>query len=386
MPGKKSQTQPTLKWDTYKIGSIRTPVIRELNLIVQEKEYRQKKGLESGGLKDVKGNPHWQLYATIELFEMLSKRIDDIQKFSFFRTYQQLNTSINRLDQLSIQLQNTGNNLNANVTQSQNSLANILAKESESLKLIQQNLNDGHSSLKNQNDELKSDIKKIIKILKTALTSEMSAFTEKISTNINLMVDKIETNGNELKENISVLKDFLVTESSELKEEADKYLVSFTSKMNENNSRLIEELNNLRSLISTTLNDNMQKIEIQFNDQNTSFTNLINDKIQTHQETVNNIFKDQHKLIVTKINQTSETSSKQMIDLLQNITLNSEENTNKLSQHIDELNEGRIGQIDEVKTSLDKKLTQEIEDLRTVLSNIRTDIELMKSLLTQLSK
>ena len=115
-------------------------------------------------------------------------------------------------------------------------------------------------------------------------------------------------------------------------------------------------------------------------------TNFIEDKITTHQETLNSKIEERQNAILTKLQESFEESNKQIIELKQNIKSESDDNTNNLMQRMNELNEGQIEKYNELKTSMENQLSEEIKDLRTVLTSIRADIELMKAVVTQLSK
>ena len=377
MTGKKPLAK--LKWESYNLGSMRTSILEELNSLVQDKDYRQEKGLEYGSLREVKSNPHWQLHATIELFEMLLKQLDDTQKGTFFRTYQQLNSSNEKLVQLSTQVAKTESNLGTNMSKMHSILSKSLTEEAQNLKVIQKELNDSFAELNTQNEDLKNNIKKILKILKTALTSELNTISEKINTEMGQMKENIKSNGNMMREDIGSLKQYLQTESSRMEGEAGNYFGALTSTLD-------EKLNDFGSEITSITQKSEEKIDGLFSVQNTSLTNFIEDKITTHQETLNSKIEERQNAILTKLQESFEESNKQIIELKQNIKSESDDNTNNLMQRMNELNEGQIEKYNELKTSMENQLSEEIKDLRTVLTSIRADIELMKAVVTQLSK
>ena len=163
-----------VRWNPYKVGELRDQILRELNAIATGKDYRRKKGLESGAIREVKSNPHWQLYATIELFEMFSKRVDDVFKNTYVGTIQSLNESSGNIRGLAQQLQSAEYNINNTSTIAANNIIKGLKDEATRLNKVQQSLNKLGVDSKKRTDAVSSDLRKVANLFKKTLNENLS--------------------------------------------------------------------------------------------------------------------------------------------------------------------------------------------------------------------
>jgi hypothetical protein len=308
-----------VKWNPYKVGELRDKILRELNAIATGKDYRRKKGLESGAIRDVKSNPHWQLYATIELFEMFSKRLDDVFKNTYIGTIQTLNESSNNIRSLAQQLQTAEYNINNNSTVAANNIIKGLKDEAVRLNKVQQSMNKLATDTKKQTDSVSSDLRKVATLFKKTLGENFETFKTELQEDFGNL--KTELNG-EVK-SISEKVEHMDKNIDEMGSNMDKFREITTNVMDEHQNAFVSELKEAINTIGKNLDENTGNLTELFNSTN---------------------------------------------------------------EHLDKIDENVARKLDESNENLQKELQREVTELRTSLSTIRGDIELMKSLLTKIDR
>ncbi len=317
-----------VRWNPYKVGELRDQILRELNAIASGKDYRRKKGLEAGAIREVKSNPHWQLYATIELFEMFSKRIDDVFKNTYIGTIQGLNESSSNLKGIAQQLQNAEYNINNTSTLAANNIIKGLKDEATRVNKIQQTLTRLSIDSKKRTDSIGSDLRKVANLFKTTINQKFDALKGEIQDDFGNM-------------------------SRDLTEE-----VKGISEQVENMSNTVNEMGSKM--------DNFREIT----------TNVL-DEHQTH---LTSELKDSMENLNTKSAENVGEMSKSLEETVTNLT----SLFNSTNEHLDKVSDGLMTKMDDANEESRKDLQREVSELRTSLSTVRSDIELMKSVLMKL--
>ncbi len=306
-----------VRWNPYKVGELRDQILRELNAIATGKDYRRKKGLESGAIREVKSNPHWQLYATIELFEMFSKRVDDVFKNTYVGTIQSLNESSGNIRGLAQQLQSAEYNINNTSTIAANNIIKGLKDEATRLNKVQQSLNKLGVDSKKRTDAVSSDLRKVANLFKKTLNENFGILKTEVKENFGNL-------GRELTEEVKTI--------SEQVENMDNNLNEMGSKM-----------------------DNFREVST-------------------------NVMDEHQNAIVSELKDAIATMGKNLDDNTDNLT----SLFNSTNEHLDKIDESVGKKLDASQDNMQKDLQREVSELRTSLSTIRSDIELMKTVLTKL--
>lgn len=317
-----------VRWNPYKVGELRDQILRELNAIASGKDYRRKKGLEAGAIREVKSNPHWQLYATIELFEMFSKRVDDVFKNTYIGTMQNLNESSNNLRGLAQQLQNAEYNINNTSTLAANNIIKGLKGEAARMTKLQQSLTKMGADSKKHTDAISSDLRKVASLFKTTITQKFDALKGEIQDDFGNM-------------------------SRDLTEEV---------------KNISEQVGNT----SNTIDDMGTKME--------NFREITTNVLDEHQTHLASELKDSMEALNTRNEESVGEMSKNLEDAVTNLT----SLFNSTNEHLDKVSESVMKKMDDTTEDSKKELQREVSELRTSLSTVRSDIELMKSVLTKL--
>ena len=128
----------------------------------------------------------------------------------------------------------------------------------------------------------------------------------------------------------------------------------------------------------------------------------LQERVSSFQEVNTNMFDDQRSSLITEFQEGIGSVMKQNLESVETIRRNNEEfknqtvslinettdtiasNQETTNQHLDEVNENVNEVIKQTELQFSKELKTEITDVRNILSVIRSDIELMKSVLTKL--
>jgi len=169
--------------------------MRELNQIASQKEYRVKKGLETGALRETKGNTHWDLHATIEMMEMFSKRLDDLLKATYTGTIQSVYENGAQLTAISSQLKTTEYNLNNAVASSGNAMIKTVKAEEAKLAKIRDEILKVSKNLKESEANTRTDIKKGTKLLRDFTAQQLEDMRNNIQEGNELLMNIHENMG-----------------------------------------------------------------------------------------------------------------------------------------------------------------------------------------------
>ncbi len=370
---------PVIKWNPYKDGETRSIINKELNLLVAKKDHRRKVGLETGALREFKGNTHWNLFVAIELAEVMTKRLNGDLKSLFFQTSQGINNTNNYLTNISQQLKKVEFNLgNATTLAGNNAIKAIRAEVGKLDKLI------------TDMDKMQQDIK---------------ATTDKIQTDM-------EYTANVLKESITENSQKLLKELCDRNEASQMIITEDIHNLQNVIKEKINEINVLVQEKVTGLNEQVATIDNKNSEQNKELTKMITkideelssskEQLTTFQDATNNMFDDQQNALITEFQEGIGGLMKQNLDNLKKIEKldtsqkndiigridESTENITSIieatNSHMDKINEQIGDNLKETEKGIDKEFKKEIADVRSILSTIRSDIELMKSVLTKL--
>jgi ABC-type transporter Mla subunit MlaD len=313
--------------------------------------------------KDLKGNTHWQMYATIELFEMLTKRLDDVMRLSQTSTSNALAGNTNLLNGISKQLKLAETNLRAATLKSGETLLKSAKQTAQRINKIREDLdafrkefvaqsNAIRAELERQGDAVRAETQQMTETLKQFLTNGWDG-----------ILQSLRSEAASIKEALTVARE----EHSSLTAEIQEARGSLSRQSAEEAKALTNQLDSALERINT-----------------------VSDRMDGHLETLTNILDDQQSNIVSEIQQAVGTLGKQgeeQTDALR-------ESLRDLSSRIDALAESTSKQFVEMQRSLEeridsaheaarKHLDKEIAELRDVLSGMRSDIEMQKHVMLQ---
>lgn len=370
---------PVIKWNPYNIGETRSQIMKEINQIVAQKEHRRKIGLESGALREFKGNSHWNLFLSIELAELLTKRLNNDIKNIFMQTSQGLNNTGTYLANISQQLKNAEYKLGNVTTVSNNNVVKIIRDEITKLNKTITGLIELQKKMKADTNKIQGDYENTSKMLKESIDENFQNILKELcdrneATQV-IITEDIHSLKDNVKEQFTEVKDLIRVNFSEINDQAINF--------NDVSIDSMDKISNLVTKIDTDLNNTKEQVT-------------------TFQEATNNRFDDQQNALINEFQEGIGGLMKQNLENYEelkelktgqtkDITTRIDESTENLTtiieatnEHLDKIFENTKEGIKNSETELKKELATEITDLRSILSTIRSDIELMKSVLTKI--
>jgi hypothetical protein len=370
---------PLIKWNPYSLGETRSVVMKEINQLVSKKEHRRKIGLETGAFREFKGNSHWNLFVTIELIELLTKRLNNDIKNVYLQTNQGLNNTSTFLNSISQQLKKTEYNLGNVTTVSNNNVMKIIRSEVGKLDKVVDSMEELQKNIQTTNDKIEEELGNTSKLLKETLDKNLQNIFKELC-------DRNEASQTIITDDIQTLKDLQHNKFGELNDLVKVNFSEFNEQMtsiDSNNAKsfksLSEQLANLESLLKAT-----------------------DERVVTFQEATNNMLDDTQNLMVSEFQEGIGGLMKQNLENIENLKKSEASQTKKVIGRVDETSENITSIIeatnehmnklnaqtkDNLKSSeseIKKEFKGEITDIRAILSTIRSDIELMKSVLTKI--
>jgi len=366
------QQPPVLKWNPYKIGETRTQITKELNQLVAKKEYRRKVGLDLGVYREFKGNTHWNLFITIQLTELLLKRMNEDMKSIFIQNAQLINSTGAYINNVIQHLKKAEYNISNAATLSGNNVVKMVKGEMAKLTKMTSGLSSLKKNLLEKTQEIQNELDNTQNILNQAVTD---GFKESIKE-INENTDSAKTT---IQNNLKDFKDF----DSERFNELNAQLVGLNEKLVQTLENQSEQLNGKLDGVSTNVGDISERVG-NFHE---AMNNVLDDSqraiVNEFQEGVGALMKlNSENLDAMKIN--GAEVSEQIINQIENSTENLTTVLDATNEHIDKVNENMDVSVKNVESEISKQIDTEITDVRAILSSIRSDIELMKSVLTKL--
>jgi hypothetical protein len=358
---------PVIKWNPYNLGETKQEIMKTVKEIVAKKDFRRKTGLELGALREYKGNPHWNLFVTIELVELMSKRLNNDLRTVFLQTTQGINNTSNYLANISQQLKKTEYDLNNVTTVANNNVMKVVKGEVAKLNKVINTMQTTQKEMKAYTTNIQEELTKVTENIQ-------NAFNEQIHNIITELVDRNEEAQSVITEDIRNLKATTIKKFQEVNGNLNK--------VDEKTSETINEVFNKLSSIRADLNKTEEHVTV-------------------FQEATNNMIDDQQNAIITEfqggigglMKQNLENFSKLGKDntgLKKDINKKIDETTGTLTEifdatnsHLDKVQEQIKEDMKLTENEYKKDMNKEITDLRAILSTIRSDIELMKSVLTK---
>jgi regulator of replication initiation timing len=370
---------PVVKWTPYNIGETKNQILKEINQIFAQKEHRKRIGLEGGALREFKGNTHWNLFVTIELAELLTKRINSDMKNVFLQTSQGLNNASSYLANITTELKKAEYNLNNVTTVSNNNVMKVIRSEMAKLNKTIASIVELEKNMKVTNDKLGEDLANTSGLIQKAVEENFQNILKELS-------ERNEAMQTVITEDVHTFKDLNQTRFDEL---GDLVKVNF-SEINEQ---------------AVNFNDNTKKSLREITDKVTEIGHNILDtqeQVITLQDATNNRFDESQSTLLKEFQEGIGGLMKQNLDNFDKVKKSENGQTREISARIDESTENLTSILEATNEHLDKvneninhsmKLTEdqftkdlkgEMTDLKTILGTIQSDINLMKSVLTKL--
>ena len=373
------KSPPGIKWNNYNDGEIRELIYKKINQLVADRELRKKVGLETGAFKEFKGNSHWNLYLNIEMMEQLNKRLNTDVRNTFVQTTQVLNNTSNFLVNISQQLKNVEYSLGNVTTVANNNVMKLIQSENTKLNKAINNILELDKVIKTSTEKINTNLDQTSKLLNETFENNLKNLLKEVS-------ERTEASQAVITNDIQNLKDALHNKFGEINE-----LVKVNFKETHDDALSFYDKND----------ESFKKQDDRFTQMDQSYGNL-KEKVNTIQETINNRFDDQNNLFTTEIQKgingilkdyslNSDKLSKLGTEQTKNIITRVDECTENLTSiieatndHLEKVNEHQKEYIKATETEFKKEFKSDIGDIRAILSTIRSDIELMKSVLTKI--
>ncbi len=370
---------PVMNWNPYQAGETRNMIMNEINLLVNKKDHRRKLGLETGSLREFKGNAHWNLFIAIELAELLNKRLNSDLKNLFIQTTQGMNSTTTHLTNISQQLKKAEYNLGNVTTLASNNSIKIIGTEVAKLNKQISNITQIQNTIKTTTDKIQTEIDNVSNIIQETITQNHQTLLKELG-------DRNEAMQMIITEDLHSLKKITEEKTKQLNDMAQDNFSDLNEQISEVDNKNTKYLKELSEQVKNT-----DKKIVSTQEQITSF-----------QEASNNMFDDQQNTIISEIQEGIGGLMKQNLDNFKklekiettqtaNVTSRIDETTENLTsiieatnEHLDKINEHVKDSIVNSESEIKKELNTEVSDIRAILSTIRSDIELMKSVLTKI--
>ena len=338
-------------WNFYKKGIISNEALAEIKKMNLDKELR-KRTLETEPMASCKSE-QMAVYATLQVVETLFKKIDDL----FYGTYKGTMTAF---DTSNLYLGNVGKqmgillqSLKASETNlrnaiSQNTVNNAKLLKQESLRINKiLTILEGTGANKDLTENVRNDLKKATKIIREGSTSDLKELEQTIIRTLHKRDEAfVKAVGEQYKD--------LVTEMS--KQSPKGAPVAAAGVMP---SDLKDQL--------TGMSENMD---------------ILGDKLEAMQSSLDSLVEGKPDDQSAKLLEMLEDNAQENAEL-------NEAQTQVVTEQIEALHadlETFTKDTDKRMDEMDSKLGRDIKDLRDLLNTMRSDIEIIKSMLTKMGK
>jgi len=367
------------KWDSYKRGLIRRQLDKELREIA-DKEMRKKKGIDDPPLVEFKKNVHWALYAVTELSEILMSRIDGIVKGTYLALDGQLNTNFERFNQ---EIKNLGMVVKRSNAETNSEMMKKLKQSSMRENKILSEIKEVQGGVDGLLRTMREDILKASKGIIKATAREITNLRGNLEVETDEVGDRVE----KVEENVlnflnTMDGDFHVT----MKEKMGAIAKAIQVFNNELNKRSLNQAKGdeerfkqvdgkledliLKSHVATrTLSDNLTK-------------NLGELKSDLSMEM--NTFKKDSTAILVHNEEIVTSESKRTIEHVKELTDIVQENYVDTRGMLKNQHKQLVEALATNQKESMRIMEREIGEVRSLIANIRGDIELIKTFLTKL--
>ena len=367
------------KWDSYKRGLIRRQLDKELREIA-DKEMRKKKGLDDPPLVEFKKNVHWALYAVTELSEILMSRIDGIVKGTYLALDGQLNTNFERFNK---EIKNLGmvvkrSNAETN-SEMMKKLKQSSMRENKILSEIKEVQGGVDGLLRTMREDILKASKGIIKATAREITNlrgnlevetdEVGDRVEKVEENVLNFLNTMDSDFNvTMKEKMSDIAKAIQVFNNELNKRSLNQAKGDEERFKQVDSKLEDLI--LKSHVATrTLTDNVTK-------------NLGELKSGLSMEM--NTFKKDSTSILVHNEEIVTSESKKTIEHVKELTDIVQENYVDTRGMLKDQHKQLVEALATNQKESMRIMEREIGEVRSLIANIRGDIELIKTFLTKL--
>jgi hypothetical protein len=290
---------------------------------------------------------------------------------TYTNTYQTLQTQSTTLNNLQQQLRTLETNVNKYLKQNfDNVLTNIVRNGTQFDQFKTENARSA-AELSKLSEANKTDIRKATKILKDNFVSEISTLKKDLS------IDQ-----EDLKEKILGMEDKVKIELSSFDSKSSEIIENIKTTLQESND-LMEGKLELISEKSNKLSSDVNQIE---ND----LTEFIEDKMSKQRDILNNVLDDQQKITVSdlseKISQQTNISKENFETQAEKLAIRVGDIHASMDERMNAISETVNSKLQEFQENYDNTFTKEMGDLKTQISSIRADIEIMKTLLANMAR
>ncbi|MDP7265705.1 MAG: hypothetical protein QGH39_09135, partial [Candidatus Thermoplasmatota archaeon] len=335
-------------------------------------------------LLDFKKNAHWVLFSTIELAEMLMSRFDGIMKGTYIALDGQMSTGFTRLnDRLGKETQSIALSVKRANAEMDREMTKRLKQSSMRENKILSEVKGVRGEVDNVLLTMRDDILKASKGIIKATAREIT----NLRSNMEVETDEVSGRMEKVEENIlnflnTMDSDFSVTLKEKMSGVA-KAIQVFNSELNKrahNNMKVEEERFN-------HIDGKLEDLTLKSHVATRTLTDVVTKNLGDMKTEVGgrmDSFSKENKAILDKNAADLAAESHKTIDQVKDLTDIVQENyvdtSDLLKKQQKQLMDSLLKNQEEIKRNLDR----EISEVRSLIANIRGDIELIKTFLTKL--
>ncbi len=356
------------KWESYQKGLIS----RELNGIlkrISNREWRKQKGLEDSPMKDFRKNDHWTVFATMELTEILAKKVDDIIKNTYLALERQMNVADRKMNE-------SLKSMNTYINNQNSSLGQEIGKRFKQSAMRQNKLLTDTNEIKPKLEELSQEFTEdILKASKGIIKASSREMTQ-LRGNLEVEIDSMKDEMGKVEENLMDFLNNMDNDIAKIIKTKMAEIAKAVQVLNSEGKKRYENINNLNTKNHKSMNgkldDLLQKFHVATRELKTDLNNELGK------------FKGETKGIldttVQSIGQEFNKNREMMGNFIKMVEKNHKNNIELLNQQQKDLMKTLNKNHDETN----KIMEREIKEVRSLVANIRGDIELIKSFLTKM--
>ncbi len=371
------------KWESYKKGLIRRQVMQEIK-DVADKEWRKKKGLEDPPLVEFRKNSHYLMYATIELTELLMSRIDGIIKGTYIALDGQMGTGFRRIEGvLDKEMKNLGLSIKRSNMELKGEMTKKLKQSSMRENKMLGELKEVKTGVNGLLDTMRDDILKASKGIIKATAREIT----NLRGNIEVETDEVGDRMEKVEENIL---NFLNTMDSDLSVnlnnkmgEIAKAIQVFNSELNKRSQARAKDEQEQFKHLDDKLEDLTLKSHVATRNLADSLTKGLGTIKSDLSKEMDSFTNDSRAMLIHNEEVVSE-ESKKTINQLKELTDIVQENYMDTQKMLKQQHKQLMDTVVKNQEEASRTMEREITEVRSLIANIRGDIELIKTFLTKL--
>ncbi len=425
----------------YTPGSVRKKFIKELNTMMDNRDYRKKRGIDDEPFKGLKDS--YLGWMILELNEELLSRVDATVRTKNDIVVRGINDINRYLDQMWKGIKDSEHRTKTNILKSTDLLKAGLQKDQQMIRKVLSNLEAAKKALGGQGEAIRAEWKKSTIMIKNKfdeylealnvlgneaagikdrLISESNQLKTGISNAVTSIVgsigDEVGDIKSQLETEVAGLQTNIASSITEIEHSMANIDENLKTTLSEELSSIKSEVDDLQHSIGSILDDKktaivseMQQVAGGLSRQSAEQTKMISDSIENivdkmdafggqmskQQEAIDATLAKQRSEVRAEVQQAAGLLGKMSVDNTAKLSSKSDDLGSKLEDIIkildgiarnfndglEQMNKKVLEYITELEENNRKYFQQEVAGLRDLLSGIRSDIEMQKHVMLQ---